>query len=248
MAIYIRRNDASYGPYPIEQVRDLIAQGMLRLDDLAQIEGDTHWRSLHEIPEVHVQPPPVAHPAFDAPDDAPEAISDGPQVRPWVRYWARTFDALVFTIGVSTIFAAILPEEINASVADRLIGIVALALWIPIEAAFLSALGATPGKLLLRIKVVNPDGHNLSYWQALGRSFNVWARGMGLGIPMISLVSSIMAYQTLTNSGKTSWDRIGNYRVRHRPVGALRAALIIISLAALFGLVLVGLMMERERI
>ena len=47
--------------------------------------------------------------------------------------------------------------------------------------------GATAGKALLRVKVTNPDGRNLSYPQALSRSFNVWLRGLGIGIPLVSL-------------------------------------------------------------
>ena len=245
MEIYIRRNESSDGPYSIEQVQDLIAQGMLRLDDWAQVEGESQWQPLHEIPDVHFKPPPGMHPAFEVPDEAPDAIADGPQVRPWIRYWARTLDTLVFAVGVGAIFAVIAPEAIETRATERLLEFIALILWIPIEAAFISSFGATAGKALLRINVVNPDGSKLSYPQSLKRSFNVWLRGMGIGIPLVSIISMILAYKSLTNSGKTSWDRIGGYRVRHREIGTVRGTIAIIILVALLGLILAGLIAEK---
>ena len=246
MEIYIRRDESPDGPYSIEQVQDLLAQGMIRLDEWAQVKGESRWQPLHEIPAVHFKPAPIVHPAFEIPDEAPDAITDGPQARPWIRYWARTLDLLVFGIGGGAIFAIIAPEALEAPVADRLLGFAVPILWIPIEAAFLSSFGATAGKALLRIKVVNPDGSKLSYPQSLKRSINVWLRGLGIGIPMVSVVSMILAYKSLTDTGKTSWDRIGSYRVRHRQIGAVRGAIAVIILVSLFGLIIAALFAEKE--
>ncbi len=248
MEIYIRRNESSDGdgPYSIEQVQDLIAQGMLRLDDWAQVQGESQWRPLHEIPDIHFKPPPVAHPSFRIPDEAPDAITDGSQTRPWVRYWARTLDTMLFALFVGMVIGVIAPEAIESRGAERLLEFFALILWIPIEAVFIFAFGATVGKALLRTRVVNPDGGKLTYPQSLKRSFNVWLRGMGIGIPLVSVISMILAYKSLTNSGKTSWDRIGGYRVRHREIGTARAALLIFTLVALFGLIFAGLIADRK--
>lgn len=62
----------------------------------------------------------------------------------------------------------------------------------------------------------------LRFLVALERSFLVWIRGLGLGIPIISLITEIVAYNHLLKFGQTSWDRDLHGTVIHGDLSAVR--------------------------
>lgn len=45
---------------------------------------------------------------------------------------------------------------------------------------------------------------------------------MGMGLPLVSLVTLIIANRKLKRGGVTTWDADGGYEVVHRPVGVGR--------------------------
>lgn len=49
MNITIHRDEVSYGPYTMEQVKDLIARGRLGRADLACVEGQGKWQPLENL-------------------------------------------------------------------------------------------------------------------------------------------------------------------------------------------------------
>ena len=65
MEIFISREGQQFGPYPIEQVRELLNQNVLQPDDLAYHEGLDNWVSLSdiagitEVPTILPLPPPT---------------------------------------------------------------------------------------------------------------------------------------------------------------------------------------------
>ncbi len=187
-------------------------------------------------------------PESDIPSAAPELdegqerlkTRDPAYVRPWIRMWARFVDIVLFGIvGGGLVAGLIWPELMELS--DVVVGIITMAVWIPIEPLFLSRWGATPGKALFRIRVLALEtGRKLSYSEALNRSVNVWFRGTGLGLPVVSLVTEIVAYQRLTSQGVTSWDSDSNSVVTHADLGIVRVLLIILVLLAVLGLIILG--------
>ena len=103
------------------------------------------------------------------------SIEEAVVVRPWVRYWARIFDVYLFAILLGFFIFSFLPDsamEIN----DNLLGIVILFLWIFVESVLLVSFGNTPGKALLKTKIVRNDNLEVDFKSALTRSFNVWWR------------------------------------------------------------------------
>jgi hypothetical protein len=62
----------------------------------------------------------------------------------------------------------------------------------------------------------------LGYGEALKRSFYVLAVGLGFGIPVIQIVTMIIAYFRLTKSGMTWWDEKVGVAVVHEQIGAGR--------------------------
>lgn len=143
------------------------------------------------------------------------------RINPPMRLLARFFDYSLFLIVLwilriffqgsfpSGLFEYVIPFEFFA--------------WIPIESAFLSTWGTTPGKFCLRTKLSQGRKVRLDYVTALRRSFNVWLRGLGMGIPVINVLCMLVASSRLRMMGMTSWDREDNITITHYPVSQSRA-------------------------
>lgn len=152
--------------------------------------------------------------------------------RPWVRFWARMIDYFIFGI-ICGVIIGIFNIPVPAYNQPWL-GMCVIFLWVFIEAILVSTWGKTPGKALLHCHVRHSDGSKLSFLQALNRSFSVWWLGMGAGIPIVSLVTMIVACVKLSNLHVTTWDRTGHSVVDHEKVGFWRTiiALIIMGIFA----------------
>lgn len=169
------------------------------------------------------------------------------QIRPWIRYFARSFDFCLGALGALVVFIAILLlfpsswywfsaygffEEYSYTSA-----VVTFVFAILAEAVLLSTWGTTPGKWLLRVNVRSFEGNKLSFSEAMSRSFWAYLKGTAFGIPLVSFVTLIVAYSTLNKQGKTSWDTAGGFTVTHDRIGILRgvvAAIVILSTIMLF--------------
>lgn len=165
--------------------------------------------------------------------------------RRWVRYFARIFDFVVAAFMLGMVLGFVAPEMLeNGPVMDNLFGLACLAAWVVIEPLFLTAWGATPGKLLFNTRIVCARGERLTYGRALARSARVWWRGLACGLPLVSLVTLIVAWSCLGREGITSWDRVGGTRVEHRPIGAGRGFLIAVLFIGFVALVVAGTLEE----
>jgi uncharacterized RDD family membrane protein YckC len=169
-----------------------------------------------------------AAPIMRPPTVSNEVESSGAvsQVRPWVRYFARTLDILLVHF-LFWIACLIIGVRIQLST-GLLIGMIPPVIWLFIEPVFLMKWGATPGKVLLRTRVVHRNGALLSYDEALKRSISVWIRGEAFYIPVVLLVANIVAYNRLTKRGVTSWDEAGSVLVQHGQIGAARVIVLIV--------------------
>ncbi len=157
---------------------------------------------------------------------------DVSHVNPWIRFIGRFFDYSLFVCCLWLLryflgghfpfgkFEYLIPFEYFV--------------WIPIEALLYFSIGTTPGKFLLGTKLVWGKNKRPDYFTALKRSFSVWFRGMGMGIPVINVFCLMVAYQKLKLFGLTSWDRDDQVKVTHRPIGIWRMWLaILLTLAGL---------------
>lgn len=167
----------------------------------------------------------------------------GAQVRPWVRYWARTLDICLLTIPIGLLLGIFAPLFVMQKNNDALLGIVALFLYVFVEALLLSSFGTTPGKWLFKIQLAHASGNPISYAQALTRAIKVWWRGLGIGFPIVVLITNVVAYERLKRYGITSWE--GNFVVAHEKIGTARI-LVAIAFFIIF-LVFVAIMKLSER-
>lgn len=233
MQVFIARDGQQQGPFSFETIRARASSASLAPTDLAWYEGCTDWIPLSRIPGLFTSPPPpppvVATPAPSAaPNQSSVAMM---QVRPWVRCWARLIDLFLFSICCGIVISIAGPGLLKGA-NDTVLSLAFLFLWCFVEPIFLSTWGATPGKALLRIDLRSADGARLNYGSALARSFDVWLRGFGMGIPVASFVTFIVAHNTLTKNGVTSWDRDRGFRVTHLEIGPAR---VIVAIALFIG-------------
>jgi hypothetical protein len=142
------------------------------------------------------------------------------RVNPWIRFLARFFDYSLFFLLLWAI-RTFLPGHYPLGKFEHLIPF-EFFVWIPIEALLLSTWGTTPGKFFLRTALKQGRKGRLDYLTALKRSFNVWFRGLGMGIPVINFLCLLVAFHRLRVFRQTSWDREENIVVLHRPIGRWR--------------------------
>jgi uncharacterized RDD family membrane protein YckC len=237
MQIHVRRGYGAEGPYSLEQLQGMLDGGAVTFNDIVWVEGTEGWIPLNEVEGIYLRP---------APELSGALVEERPQTRPWVRYWARSIDIALICIIVGIPIGAILPDGLNNRLVDQLIQFLALTLWIPIEAALIATFGCTPGKALLRVRVSDKNGSNLSFGQALSRSFGVWWKGLGTGlIPFVTLGALLVAHNRLSKNGVTTWDRDGRFKVTHRQVGIVRT-LIAIGIFAVIIAAAIAVVTDRQ--
>lgn len=149
---------------------------------------------------------------------------------PWMRYWARSLDMCVFSLAIGIFLGISMPSVLESYSSIILI----LFIWIFAESALLSSWGTTPGKWLLGINLAGPGGKP-EFSVALNRSFAVWLKGLGLGIPIINLFTLVSSYNYLIKEGAAPWDKDNHLTMTHGKISAVRTtAIIIVSIAFLF--------------
>jgi len=154
-------------------------------------------------------------------------------VNPKIRFLARFFDYALFIFFLATV-RYFITGSTDVIRHESFIPI-QFFIWIPLEALLLYVWGTTPGKFFLKTKIIPKKRIKLDYMSALKRSFNVWFRGFGMGIPVINILCLMVAYQRLNFLQMTSWDRDEQTIVTHYPVGQWR--IILASIVSFSGLV-----------
>lgn len=150
------------------------------------------------------------------------------------------FDLNLFCLVAGVLIAVRNPDAFNEQGADVGLPIFAIFAWVFVESLFLSTIGTTSGKWLFKTQLVPPLGPKLSYFSALSRSFKVWWRGLGIGFPIASFITLIVAHGNITKHGVTSWDKDGGFTVVHHRIGPLRVIAAILFFLAFLLLIVLG--------
>ena len=156
-------------------------------------------------------------------------------VRPWVRYWARYFDITLFGFVYILIAALFFPLNFF-KIWDYILEFTTPLFWIFFESIMLVLLGTTPGKFILNTRLLVTNDKEINITQALSRSFKVWWRGLGIGVPIIALFTQIVSYSNLKKTGKTHWDRATGFDVEHGEIGVMRIILFVFLFSITIGL------------
>jgi len=156
--------------------------------------------------------------------------------RPWSRLCARLFDyalwGLVLALPLAELRAlGIVGAEVADWLAHPLLApILITASWIPVEAALVAALHATPGKWLFGVylQLSISDAYAAGdawtrFRHALMRALRVWWSGMGCGFPLLAPFLIAASYERVAEYQETSWDFAEDCLVTHGPVEGLNA-------------------------
>lgn len=163
--------------------------------------------------------------------------------RPWVRYFARLIDiylgsflvAIMWNIGSPSTYDKMLLNIEN----EYFIGMILYIIWLFFESFLLSTFGTTLGKWVFSSKLVSIDGGKLPFSKTLLRSFSMWVNGLGLMLPVISLLTLSNSFNRLKNenyTGHTKWDIKTNSAVITTKLKPIKIILsIIICIVSLVG-------------
>lgn len=212
------------GPVPEDELLGLAHSGVVTAATLVWRQGMADWRPFVEAGPRVAPPPTVFAPAF-----TPAASAHPyPAVRYagfWIRFVAYVLDFIIIGVVQGVLFAVLFGGSILNLVGDAVNGRIApgsdLALnIIPMAVTgrflgFIIALayfvwcwtqyGATPGKMALGLKVINPDGTPISVGEAIGRYLGMLLSGI------ILFIGFIMA--GFDDQKRALHDRLVNTRV-----------------------------------
>lgn len=234
---YYLSGNRPIGPVSAQTIQELLDTQVISPDTLVWTEGLDTWKPISSITVFKTSlsvPPPVkvmvsknTHNTFKP---------SGPQVRPWIRFWARTMDVTLFGGLIGLLAGIVYPPLLNS----KFFGWIANFLYVFVEPIMLSIWGTTPGKALLRIRLSKSSEEKLTYAEALDRSINVWVRGLGMGIPLVSIFTLTIAYRRLKRDGITAWDREGGFAVTHQEIGLPRVLVMILFFTGILFLALMA--------
>lgn len=148
----------------------------------------------------------------------------------WARYCAKQIDAALFLL------PAVLATQVTVMIAVpnmvdyngefsgpwQVYGVITLFYVAIIEAISISAFRSTIGKALAGISITAASGGRLNLWRSVARSIRVVIQGLGLGIPLIALITQIVAFQYVQKNGAAGWDKDANASYLSKPIGSLR--------------------------
>ncbi|MDR1397855.1 MAG: RDD family protein [Desulfarculales bacterium] len=226
-------NDCRRGPVDDQTFRSLLSRGKIGPETEVWRKGMDNWTRLRNLPfyapessasvlrtQAHIRP------------DAAPGERPVPTANPWPRLLARALDTLIL-LPLSAWLLISLPggkESADLFFALLMIG----GAWL-LESLSLAFFAATPGKLLLGLKVLGPQGRKLNLRQAGARTAAMWVMGMGLFLSwIVSLAFFWASYRSLRYYGVTIWDAGGEYQVVGRGKALNRA----IIAAAMFVMIL----------
>ncbi|MDA7514386.1 RDD family protein [bacterium] len=225
MKIWIIEDGEKKGPLEDYEVREQIRSGELRGETQCWYEGAPGWLPANEVHFFETEFEDKA-PVILVPPPLPVKMNSAML---WRRLGARWFDIglysclILFVMRLGDIRMMATPE-------NPVSGWVSLAHFVPaiiFEGVFLHLWGASPGKMFLRLRVEDKDGKNLGLGAALMRSMRVWVLGVGMRMPILTLLGHGIALWMVRKRGAPLWDLVTGYRVPGQSLTGLRLGLFV---------------------
>lgn len=171
--------------------------------------------------------------------------------KPWPRLIARLMDYGIWGLIAAALLRTLasrdaIPAEHIHGLMQPLAASIAIPLsWLPVEILLLHFFRTTPGKWLTNIRVrfsasdpFAPDAPGSRLFEVARRSFRVWLRGVGCGIPLVNLLAMDNARRQLIKRHETSWDFDGDCLITHGKLGLVEggsAVLLALLLLSAYG-------------
>lgn len=233
---FYKSGEEKQGPVSHSELQEMLEQGKIDSQTVVWTESIDEWLPISEVEHFNLStldetPTIVVEKKVTYPR---ETDPDYVRPRPWVRFWARMIDYSLFALVIGLIIGYF---RINIGPIGTFFGMLIIFIWVFVESLLIASWGATPGKWLLKTYIRDQNHQRLSFSDALNRSFSVWWLGMGAGLPIVSLITMIVAAVKLSNTGVTSWDRRSEYRIFHNKVGVVRTLVVILYFLCYFWLI-----------
>ncbi len=168
---------------------------------------------------------------FDLRSDAAPTVS-----HPWRRFFARSLDlSLCSLLWMAVCLFLFRWHPDNTWLIRLLNSYVAYGILLVLEPVLLCTWGYTPGKWIFGLAVRSPLGQKLTWGKAVDRTWGVFARGEGYGIPFYRLWRKYKCYCQCKDGEPEAWEEDTSYTIRDTRVWrcwgfvAARAALIGLS-------------------
>jgi len=235
-------------PTSWDRLLELLRRNTISRDTLVRRDGSEAWFALGRIlsdPALSPPPPSLATSragsASSAGASSPSGIWVDMTAHPWRRYVARMIDTTIYAAGGFYVTGLILTTtdislaysffEMLGGLTGRLIsGFLGCIYAILGGALVIGITSGSFGKWLMGVRVVDASHRPIGVARALSRELLVWVKGLGLGIPFVTLVTLVMAYRRLDGDAITSWDDKLGLVVLHRPRGAVQTVLGIVGI------------------
>lgn len=244
---YYMQNDIPSGPVSWTRLGELAQSGMIRPGDLVRHEESPDWiffANAAPVQQTVGQPlaPPVEE-VVNVPLDFSGWSST--EISPWRRYGARMLDTATsgFIGSLAIVFAWFSLAPISAerffSIFSGSAGSLVDGLTTTIIAGFVNgiligATGSSIGKAIFGVKVLSLQNEPIGIIAGWVREAKVWVIGLGLGIPIISLLTLLMSARRLVKKGEASWDH-GRHVVYYRHASSNQTLLNILGVAVILG-------------
>ena len=155
-----------------------------------------------------------------------ESIAPASAAGPWSRWAARVFDmtsigllvyAVLYKVGAYFNF-----NEGLDGLNEKLLPIAVLPILLLVEVVFYELFGTTFGKWLFSLRVCDGSGRAVSTKMYFKRLLRLWVSGLGLYVPIVSLIAPVIQYRRLASLGRTTYDESLGLRVAKEGVRPLR--------------------------
>ena len=166
-----------------------------------------------------------------------------PLARAWPRWCARSFDiwwqtglvALAAGHAIGRAAPAFL-RWLDTPFGWKLFGLACIPAGLLLDAALHAVAGSTPGKAMLGLRVLRADGRTPRFAELAARNLRLWYAGLGLGLPLVILLTMARQGLRLRGGRPASYDS-GRFLVRASPVGSLRKSVFGVLFVLLLGVV-----------
>ncbi|WP_186565079.1 MerR family transcriptional regulator [Lawsonibacter celer] len=162
---------------------------------------------------------------------------------PWRRYFARNLDLALYGLLWGAVRLLLLRWDPFPGFWTTLLeNYITCGLMLLLEPTLLSTWGYTPGKWLFGLTVRYPGGHKLSWGDAFARTWGVFGRGFGWGIPIYNLVRQVKCCVACGRGEAMEWEQDADnvYTIRDtralRCVGYAAASAVAVGLGMLVSL------------
>jgi uncharacterized RDD family membrane protein YckC len=166
-------------------------------------------------------PPPLPESIYQKAAQAQPLLLPGSL---WRRWTARMLDML-FWLSFSSGFCAMVGWPLKEWLLSDLFLVIAMPLWIPLEGLMLHFLGATPGKLLLGLRVSTSDNSRLPLATATIRALRCFFMGMGALYPIVIPFCHAFSWWFTRRQGMAIWDAPQKLQVSALPYSWWRCVL-----------------------